>query len=232
MNTNIYLYILWGVSSIGLCIGDTHESSNKRTKKLFKPYAPKPRPKKLSITGYSFIYRAPSDRSSVFRRRAEGLSFSPGALPPPARSPGEIPERIQPDFSSVPDVSVTCSVTDFVLRVKPGFYGMDADAGELRLGGACRSTGVLRPYGDLLFTYPLTACDAVRHQVRFSPFCFHTSVTKTLALDSRDYVIYKYVLRYEPSLKRFTSRAHPIEVDIECRHPRLVFFFTLKGIMF
>lgn len=177
MNTKLYLYILWGVSSIGLlCAGDTHESPTKRTKKVFKPDAPKPRPRKLSITGYSSISWAPSDRS-VFHRRAKGPNSSRGALTPRAQSPEEAQARIQPDFASVPDVSVTCSANDFVLRVKPGFYGLGADADELTLGGTCRSTGVLWPYGDLLFTYPLTACDAVRHQVRFSHLCFHRSVT-------------------------------------------------------
>lgn len=169
MNTNFYLYILWVVSSIGLlCAGDTHESPNKRTKKVFKPGAPKPRPNKLTIPGYSSISRAPSDRSSVFRPRAKGPNPSPGALTPRARSPEETQARIQADFAYMPDVSVTCSANDFVLRVKPGFYGLGADADELTLGGTCRSTGVLRPYGDLLFTYPLTACDAVRAQVRSS----------------------------------------------------------------
>lgn len=182
MNTNVCFYILWAVSSVGLvCAGDRHQSPNKRTKKVFKPDAPKPRTKKLP-TGYSSVYRTPSDRASVFRRRAKGPNFSPGVfsfspLTPPARSPEETQARIQPGFAYVPDVSVTCSATDFVLRVKPGFYGLGADADELRLGGACRSTGVLMPYGDLLFTYPLTACDAVRHQVRLSHLCFHNSVT-------------------------------------------------------
>lgn len=229
MNTNFYLYILWGVSSVGLlCAGDAHESPNRRTKTVFKPDAPKPRPKKSPITGYSSIYRAPSDRSSEFHQRAKGPDFSPGALTPPDRSPEETRARFQSEFAYVPDVSVTCSATVVVLRVKPAFYGLGADADELTLGSTCRSTGVLRPYGDLLFTYPLTACDAVRHQVRFffHTFCFHRSVTTCFKKNicsrqsSRDYLTYKYVLRYEPSPKRLTSRAHPMEVDIECRYPR------------
>ncbi|TMS21225.1 Zona pellucida sperm-binding protein 3 [Larimichthys crocea] len=63
-------------------------------------------------------------------------------------SPGEI----QSDFAYLPDVSVTCSTSDFVVRVKPAFYGLGADADELKLGNTCKITGVLRPYGDLLFT--------------------------------------------------------------------------------
>ncbi|TKS86559.1 Zona pellucida sperm-binding protein 3 [Collichthys lucidus] len=111
------------------------------------------------------------------------------------------PGEIQSDFAYLPDVSVTCSTSDLVVRVKPAFYGLGADADELKLGNTCKITGVLRPYGDLLFTYPLTACDAVRQ----SP---------------RDYLVYKFVLHYEPSPKRFPSRAQPIDVHIECRYPR------------
>lgn len=35
------------------------------------------------------------------------------------------------------------------------------------------------------------------------------------------YLVYKFVLHYEPSPKRFPSRAHRVDVDIECRYPRL-----------
>lgn len=158
MNTSLCLCILWLVLAIGpLCAVDTHQSPTKRTKTLFKAGEPIPKPKKLSITGSSSIYRAP-ERSPAFRRRTKGPSFS--------GSPRESRAEIQSDFAYVPDVSVTCSTSGFVLRVKPGFYGLGADADELTLGGACRSNGLLRPYGDLLFTYPLLACDAVRHQVR------------------------------------------------------------------
>ncbi|XP_011614516.1 zona pellucida sperm-binding protein 3 [Takifugu rubripes] len=197
MNTSLYLYILWVVLSIGLlCAVDTHESPNKRTKKLFNPGEPIPKPKKLSITGYSSIYRIPH-KSPVFRRRTKGPRFSPGA-----GSPRESRTEIQSDFAYVPDVSVTCSTSGFVLRVKPSFYGLGADADELSLGGTCRSNGLLQPYGDLLFTYPLVACDVVRHQ------------------PSHDHLVYKYLLRYEPSPKRLQSQAHPIQLDIECRYPR------------
>ncbi|XP_068436631.1 zona pellucida sperm-binding protein 3-like [Clinocottus analis] len=98
-------------------------------------------------------------------------------------------------------VSVTCSTIDFVVRVKPSFYGLGADAEELKLGSNCRSNGVLRPGGDLLFTYPLTSCDAVRE----SP-CRH--------------LLYKFVLHYEPSPKRVLRGADRINVDIECRYQR------------
>ncbi|CAN9502271.1 unnamed protein product [Ophioblennius macclurei] len=109
--------------------------------------------------------------------------------------------RTQPDFAHLPDVSVSCSASDFVVRVKPGFYGLGADAEELRLGRDCRSNGVLGPYGDLLFTYPLTACDGVREL-------------------PHGYLVYKFVLHYEPSHKRFPKRAHRLGVDIECHYPR------------
>ncbi|XP_008279667.1 zona pellucida sperm-binding protein 3 [Stegastes partitus] len=114
----------------------------------------------------------------------------------------EKPEaNIQSDFAFLPDVSVTCSTSDFVVRVKPAFYGLGADVEELRLGSSCKSNGLLRPYGDLLFTYPLTACDGVREL-------------------PHGYLVYKFELHYEPSPRRFPSRAHRIKVEIECRYPR------------
>lgn len=95
-----------------------------------------------------------------------GRPASSRRLPSP-RAAGALPAvksvqrqpNIQPDSS---DVSVTCSASDFVLRVKPTFYGLFADKEELKLGDNCQSNGVLRPYDDLLFTYPLTACGSVR----------------------------------------------------------------------
>lgn len=180
MNTSLNLYILWVVLSIGLlCAVDTHEPPNKRTKKLFKPSEPIPKPKKQSITGHSSIYRIPA-RSPVFRRRTKGPSFTPGA-----GSPRESRTEIQSDFAYVPDVSVTCSTSGFVLRVKPSFYGLGADADELTLGDTCRSNGLLRPYGDLLFTYPLVACDVVRHQVRSSHVLLQTVLTFTTCSNGR-----------------------------------------------
>lgn len=73
--------------------------------------------------------------------------------------------KSQRDFAALPDVSVTCSSGDFVVRVKRDFYGFDANADELTLGSTCKSNGVLMPYGDLLFSYPLMECDGKR-QVR------------------------------------------------------------------
>ncbi|CAL9686366.1 unnamed protein product [Knipowitschia caucasica] len=37
---------------------------------------------------------------------------------------------------------------------------------------------------------------------------------------SSSYLLYKFVLHYDPSPKRFPSNAHPVHVDIECRYPR------------
>ncbi|KAJ3613422.1 hypothetical protein NHX12_019671 [Muraenolepis orangiensis] len=68
----------------------------------------------------------------------------------------------QPDFVYLPDVSVTCSTSDFVVRVKTAFYGFGANADELRLGSTCKSNGVLGPYGDLLFTFRITECEVQR----------------------------------------------------------------------
>ncbi|XP_053700605.1 zona pellucida sperm-binding protein 3-like [Synchiropus splendidus] len=106
-----------------------------------------------------------------------------------------------PAHTYLPDVSVTCAASDFVVRVKPAFYGLEADASELRLGGSCRSNGVLAAHGDMLFTYPLTACDSTR-------------------VLTPAYLIYKFRLHYVPSPMRFPLRTHPIQVEIECHYQR------------
>lgn len=168
MKTKWHLYILWSVSSLGLlsCAVDTYESPFTGRKKVFKLGTPKAKPTKLSTTGD----RKPSQRlpasTPPLSQPSSPKPYPPLApVTPRAARPGEPRAKIQSDFAYLPDVSVTCSTSDFVVRVKPAFYGLGADAEELKLGGACKSNGLLRPYGDLLFTYPLTACDAVR-QVR------------------------------------------------------------------
>ncbi|CAL8272137.1 unnamed protein product [Merluccius merluccius] len=82
---------------------------------------------------------------------------------PGFRAPGSQGPRGQPYFAyNRPDVSITCSTSDFVVRVKTAFYGLGANAEELRLGSTCRSNGVLGPYGDLLFAFRITECDVQR----------------------------------------------------------------------
>ncbi|KAK2826231.1 hypothetical protein Q5P01_020445 [Channa striata] len=190
------LYTLWSVLSLGLlvCGADTHTFT--RRKKLFKPGASQSKPIRQSTTG----------------GRKPGRSFPAGSEPqrlhaPPAASAH--PEAaLQSDFAYLPDVSVTCSVSEIVVRIKPSFYGLGADADELKLGSSCKSNGVLRPYGDLLFTYPLTACDAVREL-------------------PHGLIVYKFVLHYEPSQKRFPGRAQRVDVDLECRYQRNHHVFQL-----
>lgn len=194
MKANWYLRILWSVLSLShlSCALDTDESPfriRKRTKSKPPGTGDRGPFTKLRLAGTRLGSRGP---------------YLPPPLPPPApRSvrPGDAEAKTPPDFAYLPDVSVTCSTSDFVVRVKPSFYGLGAGAEELKLGSSCNSNGVLRPYGDLLFTYPLTSCDAVRE----SP-C--------------GYLIYKYVLHYEPSPRRLPGRAHRIDVDIECRYHR------------
>uniref|UniRef100_A0A8C6UIW7 Zona pellucida sperm-binding protein 3 n=1 Tax=Neogobius melanostomus TaxID=47308 RepID=A0A8C6UIW7_9GOBI len=109
--------------------------------------------------------------------------------------------HFQSDIAALPDVSLTCGRSDFVVRVKPAFYGLGAAASELRLGSTCQSNGALGPYGDLLFKYALTACDS---ELELFP----------------GYLVYKFVLHYDPSPERFPSKANPVTVNIECRYPR------------
>lgn len=167
MKTKLYVFILWSVLSIGLLVFDldAYEPPFTRRKTLVNVVAPKSKSTRLSTTGDPSLSKIPFSRSSSSKRRSKGPQPPPAPLTPRAVRPGDPRAEIQSVFAYVPDVSVTCSTSDFVLRVKPAFYGLGAEAEELTLGNTCKSNGVLRPYGDLLFTYPLTACDAVR-QVR------------------------------------------------------------------
>ncbi|KAF1387912.1 hypothetical protein PFLUV_G00084840 [Perca fluviatilis] len=193
------LYILCGVLSLCLlsCAMGTYESPLTRRKKLFKLGTPKSQSIQQSRTDY----RKSSPRSGLPTSISPVSPLSsqrpyPPLTPRPMR-PLEPEAKIQSDSAYLPDVSVTCSTSDVVVRVKPAFYGLGADTEELKLGSNCKSNGVLRPNGDLLFTYPLTACDAVR--------------------ESPDgYLLYKYELHYEPSGERFPR----MTVDIECRYQR------------
>ncbi|XP_031135082.1 zona pellucida sperm-binding protein 3 [Sander lucioperca] len=197
MKTTWLLYVLCSVLSLCLlsCAIGTHESPFTRRKKVLKLGTPKSQSIQQSRT---------DDRKSSQRLPTSISPTSPLSsqrpyppLTPRSMRSGEPEAKIQSDYAYLPDVSVTCSTSDVVVRVKPAFYGLGADKEELKLGSACKSNGVLRPYGDLLFTYPLTACDAVRE----SPHGF---------------LLYKYELHYEPSRERFPR----INVDIECRYQR------------
>ncbi|XP_060938967.1 zona pellucida sperm-binding protein 3 [Limanda limanda] len=193
MKTKWHVYILWSVLSLGLlcCAADT-SAFTRRKGGVSNLGHPRSKPARVSTPEFSLKLPASSAPLS---------KLSPPRRPPPLDPRAMLPAQTQSDLAAVPDVSVTCSTSDLVVRVKPAFYGQGAEAEELILGRSCRSNGVLRPYGDLLFTYPLTACDAVREA-------------------PRGYLVYKFVLHYAPSPKRFPSRAHRIDVDIECRYQR------------
>ncbi|KAK7148327.1 hypothetical protein R3I93_012599 [Phoxinus phoxinus] len=106
-----------------------------------------------------------------------------------------------PKFTRLPDVSVTCSSSSFVLRVKKIFYGFSAAAEELTLGETCKSNGVVEPHKDLLFTYALTDCQG---EQQVFP----------------DYVVYKYVLYYVPLSHRNPFIHRRVNVGVECRYKR------------
>uniref|UniRef100_A0A8C1MYP6 Zona pellucida sperm-binding protein 3 n=1 Tax=Cyprinus carpio TaxID=7962 RepID=A0A8C1MYP6_CYPCA len=119
------------------------------------------------------------------------------------RTPARVPpgEHYLPRYSRLPEVSVTCSRSGFVLRVKKNFYGFSAIAEELTLGETCKSNGVLVPHNDLLFTYALTDCQG---EQQVFP----------------DYVAYKYVLHYVPLSHRNSLHYHRVNVGLECRYKR------------
>ncbi|XP_028251787.1 zona pellucida sperm-binding protein 3 [Parambassis ranga] len=202
MKTKWHLFFLWSVLSLGLLSSavDTYESAFTGRKKLLKLSTQKFNPVHMLTAGVGRSrQKSPSSPSPP-----APLGSLQGSHPPhtPGSTRPEKPRaKIRSAFAYLPDASVACSAYDFVVRVKPTFYGLGADADELKLGSSCKSNGVLRPYGDLLFTYPLTACDGVRELLQ-------------------DHLVYKYVLHYKPSPNRFPSRAHPFNVDIECRFQR------------
>lgn len=147
MKAKLYLNILWSLLSIGLFnfAVETHEFPFTGPKRIFKLVGPKSKPIKLSTRGYKESYWIRSSTSSLSSLNTPLALVTPRAV----------------DFAHLPDVSLTCSTSDFVVRVKPTFYGLGAEAEELKIGNTCKSNGVLTPYGDLLFTYPLKACDSI-----------------------------------------------------------------------
>ncbi|XP_077092664.1 uncharacterized protein LOC143744856 [Siphateles boraxobius] len=104
-----------------------------------------------------------------------------------------------PKFTRLPDVSVTCSSSSFVLRVKKIFYGFSASTEELTLGETCKSNGVVEPHKDLLFKYALTDCQG---EQQVFP----------------DYVVHKYILHYVPLLHRNQFVHRRVNVGVECRY--------------
>ncbi|KAK2896936.1 hypothetical protein Q8A67_011424 [Cirrhinus molitorella] len=115
------------------------------------------------------------------------------------RTPARVPpgEDYLPKFTRLPDVSVTCSRSGFVLKVKKNFYGFSAVAEELTLGETCKSNGVLEPHNDLLFTYALNDCQGEQQVFPDA---------------------YKYVLNYVPLSHRNSIRYHRVNVGVECRY--------------
>ncbi|XP_076017643.1 zona pellucida sperm-binding protein 3-like [Genypterus blacodes] len=139
-------------------------------------------------------------RRNVFKLDRTSTQRSPG--PPPPSTPGfRSGAKIRSGSAHLPDVSVSCSASDFVVRIRAAFYGLGAEAEELKLGDSCHSNGVLWPHSDLLFTYPLTHCEVQRQT--------HPG-----------FLVYKFVLHYEPSPSRAPSNAHQMDIDIECRFQR------------
>ncbi|KAK0153023.1 Zona pellucida sperm-binding protein 3 [Merluccius polli] len=194
MKTNSHIHILWAVIislSIANYVAGTHQS----------PSARRPARRKMTVKlNARQTTRHAEPTISMATTPSGEIPSSPQPQPIPGfRAPGSQGPRGQPYFAYYrPDVSITCSTSDFVVRVKTAFYGLGANAEELRLGSTCRSNGVLGPYGDLLFAFRITECDVQREV-------------------SPDYIVYKYVLCYTPSPNRPAKSFH---VSLECRYPR------------
>ncbi|KAK1156823.1 hypothetical protein AOXY_G25888 [Acipenser oxyrinchus oxyrinchus] len=112
---------------------------------------------------------------------------------------------------TVSDVAVLCGERDMVVKVKTRFFGFGCTASQLTLGYnyECRSNGVDRETGDLMFTYSYSACGSKR------------SMPDGL-------VVYQNILRYVPNRKKDSiRRAHPVNIEIECRYPRYHHLYKL-----
>ena len=162
MKTKWHLYILWSVFSlsIGNYVAGKYESPSTRRPPRRKTMLKSNTKQTETTTGPVHVLTPHSDPGSSSSRPGTELelrSRSQGA--------GGYGPRSQPHFAFLPDVSVTCLDYDFVVRVKPAFYGLGAHADELRLGRTCKSNGALGPYGDLLFAYRITECDVQREVI-------------------------------------------------------------------
>ncbi|XP_029544582.1 uncharacterized protein LOC115146658 isoform X1 [Oncorhynchus nerka] len=209
MKIKWWLCILWRVFSLSIAISTSGIYGSPSVSR------PVGRRKVLKLgTSQGVGDLSTANRKSSPRILSHSISFrTPQLTPAPVRIYSSPPPQIQRptlldrpvpksqrDFATLPDVSVTCSSGDFVVRVKRDFYGFEADTEELTLGSTCKSNGVLMPYGDLLFSYPLMECDGKRQM-------------------PPGYLIYTYVLHYTP-LTWFPRRAHRFNVQVECRFQR------------
>ncbi|XP_020485690.1 uncharacterized protein si:ch211-67f13.7 [Labrus bergylta] len=211
MKTKWRHYILWSILSLGLftCAVGTSQFQLRKGKEVLKLGKPKSKPVRVTTTGgRKSLHRSSSSTVPLSQLSSQRPDWPLAPAKPRSMRPRELQAKVRSEFAYLPDVSVTCSTSDVLVRVNPAFYGLGAEASELKLGSSCKSNGVLRPYGDLLFTYPLTACDAMR---QLTP----------------GYLVYKFVLHYEPSPKRFPSRAHRIDVNIKCRYQRNLHVYQL-----
>jgi len=163
MKTKWYLFILCiSVISLG-SFSSAYEFPFIRRKRDFKSGATKPKPINLSTIedrklSQKFSSSTPPSSQLPMRKPFRSLTV----VTPTSMRQEQPEERIQSDIAYDPDVSVTCSTSDFVVRVRRGFYGLGADEHELTIGSSCKSNGDLGPQGDLLFTYPLASCSVVR----------------------------------------------------------------------
>ena len=163
MKTKWHLYILWSVFSlsVGNYVARNHESPSTRSPSRRETMFNSNTQQTEGIAEAVHVLPAHSDAVSSSSR--PGAALQPVSRPQGAAGGHGL--RSQPYLAYLPDVSVTCSNSDFVVRVKTAFYGHGASAEELRLGRTCKSNGALGPYGDLLFAYRITECDVQREVV-------------------------------------------------------------------
>lgn len=158
---------------------------------------------------------------------SKGWRLGPRArLWPGFRVHSRVSQRVPPErFVFLPGVHITCSSSEVIVRVKKP-PSISSDAKRLRLGRSCVSNGADRLSGDLLFRYPITACDVVREvscgvmpvasrvccSVIFTlfPCTLLTKPTVWAPQLGPAHILYRFVLRYS------SRRAGVLRHRLEC----------------
>ncbi|MBN3292016.1 ZP3 protein, partial [Polypterus senegalus] len=106
------------------------------------------------------------------------------------------------------DVSLTCSLSNMVVRVKKSFFGFGCTEADLVLGSNCKSNGKDEATGDLLFNYPLNACGGKR-------------------LMHEGCLTYENVLHSKPDMPGVIHRKQPVNIALKCCYFR--YYHVYKG---
>ncbi|XP_028649936.1 zona pellucida sperm-binding protein 3-like [Erpetoichthys calabaricus] len=138
------------------------------------------------------------------------LTGSSAKLPPALKAllnPTHPRPVILPVFHNS-DVSLTCSLSKMVVRVKKAFFRFGCSEADLVLGSNCKSNGKDVATGDLLFNYPLNSCGGKRS--------IHEGC-----------LMYENVLHSKPEVSGIIRRKQPVNIALKCCYFR--YYHVYKG---